>query len=166
MKEETATSTAAFPFTPSSITHGQLCDAVLQFFAVELGIAAARVYPLDNRDGTMEIGGHCPIRRDVDLIGYWQSRADPSPDPTEGLSEFNRSIDVGHTVLIADSRTESSEASGVKLAARVGGWNAQFEIRNTSLQTVYGPQMVTDAQLEAAARFLVDTTSRLDTGKW
>ncbi|MET8653326.1 hypothetical protein [Nocardia aurea] len=57
----------------------------------------------------------------------------------------------------------------MKLATRVGGWNAQFEIhqkRETATQTAYGPLIVTDRQIDSAARFLVDLTTRLDAGHW
>lgn len=155
-------------FESSSVTHGQLCDAVVQFYDLELDIADSRTYPLDNRDALMTSGGHCPIRQGMSLIGYWQSRADSSPDPTEGLAEFTRTIEAGRTVRVADSRSEQGTQS-VKLATRVGEWNAQFEIhqkRETATQTAHGPLVITDRQINSAARFLVDITTRLDAGHW
>jgi len=150
------------------VTHGQLCDAVVQFYDSELGIADARTYPLDDRQALMVLGGACPIRQGMHLIGYWQSRAAPSPDPTEGLSEFDRTIDVGRTVWVADSRTEPG-MQAVRVATRVGDWNAQFtiyQVQETATQTANGPLALTDAQVEYAARFLVDTTTRLAAGRW
>ncbi|WP_189034531.1 hypothetical protein [Nocardia rhizosphaerihabitans] len=170
--EPEPTTTVAPPFKLSSITHGQMCDAVLQFFGRELKVYEAGVYPLDNRDGTMEIGGHCPVRQGSIQIGYWQTRSDPSPDPTEGAKRFDKTLEVsGRTVFIDDERPDPTDTlSGVTLATRVGEFNSQLSIWQAydghKTRAEDGPLSISDSQLESAARFIVDVTSRLDAGTW
>lgn len=167
-----ATTTVAPPFKQSSITHGQMCDAVLQFFGRELKVYEAGVYPLDNRDGTMDIGGHCPVRQGSIQIGYWQTRSDPSPDPTEGVKRFDETLDVsGRTVFVDDQRLDSTDGlSGITLATRVGEFNSQFKIWQAydghKTRAEDGPLSISNSQLEAAARFIVEVTGRLDAGQW
>jgi hypothetical protein len=53
----------------------------------------------------------------------------------------------------------------VKLATRVGRWNGRFTIEDSLTQTTNGPLSLTEEDLKKAARFLIDMTARLDSGK-
>lgn len=152
----------------ATITTRHVCDAMRTFFANELSVQGLRAEQ-DRRDGLSVIdvpisrSATCFLRQNEIVIGRFRSMVEDR-EPTEGRTTFTKKIELSQTVWISDSRPIPGSRS-VDLVTRVGRWNAQFDVGDPAAMTTNGPLNLTDEDVEKAARFLIEMTTRLDTVK-
>lgn len=152
--------------TQNPLTVGELCGSLAKFFTDEFNAVDIRAVPTVPPENTVTISGICVIAQDANPVGRWESRkTSADTDPTEGVSGFDKTINLEETVRVRDLREDRANPSTeVKLAVRVGDWNARLGIRDREIRTSHGILKLTDSEIAHTANMLIRLATSLANG--
>ena len=160
-----ATSTVASAPATASLSLRTVCDALRDFFAGDLQVVDTQLQQTA-LDGPVRVGATCTLRQGEAEVGRFSSRPDETANPTENLRGFDKVIELEQPVLVFDHRVEDPYGpSTVILATRVDSWIGRLDIKHSGVQASTGSLDLTKDDLKKAARFLIDTTTRLNAGQ-
>lgn len=146
-----------------TMTQGELCDVLKNFFTTELHAVEVRTIPNVSTDLVLKFGGVCELAQGQNPIGSYLVRNAPNDaDPTEGRRGYVQNPELGEAVWVYDLRTDKGNPSNtVRFATRINKWNAILEIRDTETQTARGDLNLTDDDKRKSVQFLTELTTKL-----
>ncbi|MEV4127775.1 hypothetical protein [Nocardia sp. NPDC049707] len=142
-----------------TMTQGQLCDLLKNFFTTELHAVEVRSIPIVSTDLVLKWSGGCSLAQGQNPIGNYQvENAPDDADPTWGRRGFVKQPELGEAVWVYDLRTDRSNR--VRFATRINQWNAILEISDTETQTDKGDLHLTDDDKRKSVQFLTELTKK------
>ncbi|WP_067654719.1 hypothetical protein [Nocardia harenae] len=137
------------------MTLAELCSDIAQFFTAQLSAAPVAPGSLSSLDGAINSAANCLIAQGETTVGEWSSHRDPTAtDPTEGETGYQRRTVGADPVWMLD---RGSPTGIVEFVTRVGDWNATLLV----LEPATRNGILSNADTDAASRFLVETTTKL-----
>lgn len=154
------------PEPQADITQSDLCDDMTVFFRDKLHAVELLPVPLFTPDTDISLSGTCTMTDSVTgrKTGYFTTRRAPDDHNPMGNAKqnFEETTEMGVSVWVYDWREElGNEDDTVAFATRIGEWNSQFEIDQSTVRTESGTFYLTDDHKRSAAQFLIELTRKV-----